>query len=73
MNQVLYTPMEHATAMGQNKKYKKIRVKKQKLKGKSAQNNLLFAADKADLVVEEYTDEVSVHFMPFLQIYTTTQ
>lgn len=44
--------------MGDNRKYKKVKVKKSKLKSKKAKVELLFAADKADFVVEEYTDKV---------------
>lgn len=57
--QIMYAPIETMSTMGQNKHYKKIRVKKQKLKGRKAKQELLFAADKADLVVDEYTDKVS--------------
>ena len=52
-------PYERMLDVNQNKKYKKIRVKKSKLKGKKAKLDLLFAADKADLVVDEYCDKVS--------------
>lgn len=49
--------------MGDNRKYKKVKVKKSKLKSKKAKVELLFAADKADFVVEEYTDKVCLTLM----------
>jgi len=54
-----------ATGMGENKKYKKIKVKKHKLKGNKAKSELLFAAEKADLVVDEYTDQVMLQMICF--------
>lgn len=51
-------PWETVAGMGQNKKFKKVKLKKTKLKTRSAKAELLYAADKADLVVDEYTDKV---------------
>ena len=56
--QTMYAPWDSVCRMGDNRKYKKIKVKKSKLKSKKAKVELLFAADKADFVVEEYTDQV---------------
>lgn len=51
---------ERVAGMGQNKKYKKVKLKKTKLRGKQAKSELLYAADKADLVVDEYADKVLI-------------
>lgn len=55
----MYAPWDSVSGMGSNKKYKKVKIRKQKLKSKKAKVELLFAADKADLIVEEYTDKVT--------------
>lgn len=60
-----YEPFESVAGMGENKKYKKIKVKKHKLKGNKAKSELLFAAEKADLVVDEYTDQIGKVYVAF--------
>jgi len=60
-----HEPFESVAGMGENKKYKKIKVKKHKLKGNKAKSELLFAAEKADLVVDEYTDQVMLQMICF--------
>lgn len=58
-----YLPIESMASTSQNKHYKKIKIKKTKLKGKKAASELLFAADRADLIVDEHCDKVEFVFL----------